>query len=220
MSVVLEFTTDGGQFTLGRLLSGPPGMHVEIERVVPTGAQIMPFVWVTGEDHDAFEAKVRDDPTVQELVALDKIGDSGLYRIEWKDAPSDLIEGIVNSQATVLEAQRNGHWVFRLRFADHDRLSEFHNYCTDHDIKIHIERTYTLSETTDRRRQFDLSQEQREALILALRRGYFATPRETALDDLASELDISRQALSNRIRRGNERILQNVLLSSMSDLDR
>jgi predicted DNA-binding protein YlxM (UPF0122 family) len=38
-----------------------------------------------------------------------------------------------------------------------------------------------------------------------------------SLDEHAEELDISRQALSTRIRRGNEKILERVLLSSTNE---
>ncbi len=219
MSVILEFTIRSGEFSLGTVLSGLPDLHLELERVVPTGLEVMPFVWVTGSDHEAFEETVRDSPIVKELLALDRVGDSGLYRIQWEGSPTDLITGIAESQATVLQAEGDKNWLFRLRFNDHDKLSQFHNYCTEHEITIHIERTYTLNEEAERRRQFDLSQEQREALVLALRRGYFATPSEASLSDLASELGISRQALSTRIRRGNEKVLQKTLLSSVANLD-
>jgi predicted DNA binding protein len=219
MSVILEFSVASDEFLLGKVLSGPPEMKIELERVVPTGAMVMPFVWVTGEDHVAFEESVRDSPLVEELLALDRVEDSGLYRIAWKDDPTSLIEGITESEATVLEARGDGRWLFRLRFTDHDRLSQFHNFCIGNDITIHIERTYTFSEETDRRRRFGLSQEQREALVLALRRGYFATPSEVSLEELSSELGISRQAISNRIRRGNETVLETVLLSSVADTE-
>jgi predicted DNA binding protein len=67
--------------------------------------------------------------------------------------------------------------------------------------------------------RFGLTPDQREALVLALNRGYFATPSEVTLDELADELDISRQALSTRIRRGNESILREVLLSTGRDAE-
>ncbi|WP_424003471.1 helix-turn-helix domain-containing protein [Haloarcula salina] len=219
MSVLLEFTVASSEFQLGQVLAHPAKMHIEIERVVPIGDQVMPFIWVTGDDHAGFENAVRDSPGVGELIALDRIGDSCLYRLEWEQARSDIVDGIALAEATVLEATRDEQWLFRLRFADHTGLTEFHNYCTEHGIPIHVERTYTLSEATDEHRQFDLTDEQREALVLALRRGYFATPRETSLGDLADELDISRQALSNRIRRSNEKVLQTVLISSFPGLE-
>ena len=219
MSVYLEFTVANEDFTLGRVLSGTPGIHLELERIVPTGTQVVPFVWVTGDQHEAFENRVRDIPEVKELVALDRVDDRVLYRIIWEVPSSELIKGIAESDATILEAEGDEKWVFRLRFSDHENLTTFNNYCTDHHIPIHVERTYTFSEESDQMRQFGLSVEQREALVLALRRGYFDTPKEITLDKVASELGISRQALSTRIRRGNEKILRRVLLSSADDLD-
>lgn len=219
MSVILEFSIDGEAFQLGTVLSGLPEMHLELERIVPTGNMIMPFVWATGDDHGAFEENVRNHPSVKEFLVLDRIGDSGLYRIEWENAPTDLIEGIAEADAVVLQAHGNERWVFRLRFIDHDRLSRFHNYVIEHDTTIHIERTYTLTEENERGYRFDLSSEQREALVLALQRGYFATPSEASLDELADELGISRQALSKRIRRGNEKVLRRILLSSAGDFE-
>ena len=219
MSVILEFTIDTDEFQLGRALSGPPHFEIELERIVPTGDMVMPFVWATGDDHASFEASVRDEPSVRSLSVLDKVGDSGLYRIEWASPPLDLIEGILEAEAVVLEARGNREWVFRLRFPDHDALSQFHNYVIEQGTQIHVDRTYTLMETTERGHRFDLTQEQREALVLALRRGYFETPSEASLDDLAAELDISGQALSDRIRVGNEKILRKSLLPSATDFE-
>ena len=55
MSVILEFSIDGEKFSLGQVLSGAPDMHLGLERIVPTGHMVMPFVWATGDDHDAFD---------------------------------------------------------------------------------------------------------------------------------------------------------------------
>lgn len=217
MSVILEFTIAGEEFILGKVLSGPEIMHLELERIVPTGDMIMPYVWATGKDHAGFEKTVQEHPAVKEVLALDILGDSALYRVEWHGNPTDLIEGIAVADGVVLEARRDTQWHFRLRFPNHDKLTVFHNFILDQDIPIHIELTYTLSETIERGHRFNLSNEQREALVLATQQGYFATPRETSLEDLAAELGISEQAVSNRIRRGNEKILQQVLLSSASD---
>lgn len=219
MSVILEFSIPSQDFTLGQVLTGPPPMHCELERIVPTGEMVMPFVWVTGENHEAFAKTVREHDVVKELVVFDTVGESGLYRIEWAEEPTDLVEGIVSTDAVILRAFGNDTWEFRLRFPSHDGLSKFHNFVIENDIPCHIERTYTLTETRGSGYHFDLSQEQREALALALRRGYFATPSEVTLDELADELDITRQALSDRIRRGNEQVLRRVLLSSVADFE-
>ncbi len=219
MSVHLDFTIGADEFALGRILSVPTTMHLELERIVPAGETIAPFVWATGADHAAFERQVRESPLTGDVLLLDRVGDAGLYRIEWREATTDLLAGIAESEAAILEAQGDGEWRFRLRFAGHDRLSQFYNYCTDHDLPVHIERTYTHDEESQFHGQFDISHAQREALVLALRRGYFDTPSKSSLDELAADLDISRQALSNRIRRGNREILRAVLLASGTEAD-
>lgn len=219
MSVILEFTVDAAEFALGDVLSGPQDLHFELERIVPTGDAEMPFVWATGTDFERFERNVRESPRVEELLALDRVGDSSLYRIEWTTPHEDLIRAIADASATVLEATGDDRWAFRLRFLDHEKLSQFHNYCLADDLPIHVERTYTLTESTRTARDFGLTPEQREAVVLALRRGYFDLPSDATLDDLADELDVSTQALSERIRRGEREILRRVLLSSAEDLD-
>ncbi|WP_433629222.1 helix-turn-helix domain-containing protein [Halomicrococcus sp. NG-SE-24] len=67
------------------------------------------------------------------------------------------------------------------------------------------------------RKWFGLTPEQREALVLALNRGYFATPSEVTLDELADQLGITRQAVSSRVRLGTEKVLRSVLVSSASN---
>lgn len=219
VSVYLEFTIDGEAFQLGTVLSPPPAMHIELERIVPTGEMVTPFLWATGEEFEDFEQKVSSHPAVREFRAYDKVGDSALYRIVWKSQPTDLLWGIAQSGAIVLEARGNGTWKFRLRFPDHGKLTEFHNSIIEQELPIHIEQTYTLTGSSEHTNRFGLTPDQREALVLALQQGYFATPREASLDDIAEELDITRQALSDRIRLGTEKVLWTSLLSSARDWD-
>lgn len=219
MSVIMEFTVESEGFSLGQALSGPPEMHVELERIVPTGNTVLPFLWVTGDEFEAFEERVRSHPLIEEFVALERVEASTLYRVQWRGDHNDLVGGITEAEGTILEAEGDEEWTFHLRFGTHDNLSTFYNYCTDHDIPITIRRTYTLSERTQSVRRYDLSQQQREALLLGLRKGYFDTPSEVSLSELAAELDISQQAVSNRIRRGTKKVLDEALLSSNADLD-
>jgi predicted DNA binding protein len=217
MSVILEFSIATGNFRLGRVLSGPAGMRFELERVVPTGQRVLPFVWATGDDHAAFQSAVRTNSAVKELHVLDRVDGRGLYRIEWDELPTDLIAAIAAAGGSILRAIGHENWSFRLRFPTHEDLSQFHDNVLEHGLTLHVDRTYTLSGSGGHGDRFDLTRDQREALLLALERGYFATPREAGLDELADELDISRQAVSNRIRRGNEKVLREALLSAASN---
>ena len=219
MTVILEFTIENDEFTLGRVLSGPPAMEIELERIVPTGNVVMPFLWVTGEAFDAFERKVIEHEYVHDILPLDRVEDSTLYRVDWHERQNDLIQGIAETDGTILEGRADERWHFRIRFVDHDALSSFHNYCTERGIAIHIVRTYTEIRRTESVKQFGLTEEQREALVLGLRNGYFDTPSQVSLDELAGELDVSQQALSDRIRRGTKRVLTEALLASAESMD-
>ncbi|MFB6114249.1 MAG: helix-turn-helix domain-containing protein [Halodesulfurarchaeum sp.] len=56
-----------------------------------------------------------------------------------------------------------------------------------------------------------LTTKQRQALELAIQRGYYGNPRGIELESLADELGISRQALSNRLRSAEGNILEQLV---------
>ena len=217
MSVIVEFTVPDEEFLLGQVLADPPVMEIELERIVPTGDAVIPFLWVRGDDHEVFERRVNDQEAIGSFQALDRPGEWILYRTEWADNPFSLLAIINESRGVILEGIGNDGWTFRLRFPDHDALSTFYNLCMQQDINLHIDRSYTLTEKTEFGHQFGLSQQQREALILAFRNGYFDSPSQTSLAALAETLNISEQAVSDRIRRGNRKVLGEVLFPSGTD---
>lgn len=219
MTVIAEFSIPSAEFLLGEVLQGATGAHIEVERVVPVGPRIMPYVWVSGCDFDDFERLVRASEHVESLSALDRVSDAVLYSVQWSDSVESLMTGFVESHATILEAHGNEVWDFRIRFENHADLSEFHNYCVDHDITYTVDRIYTLDDSNSGIERYGLTPEQREMLVAAIERGYFEVPRRTTLDDLSATFDISQQAASERVRRGAGKVLSSVLLDrSASDL--
>ncbi|AUV80486.1 bacterio-opsin activator [Salinigranum rubrum] len=210
MSIVAEFTIEADQFLLGRVLRAGGGMDIEIERVVPASKQVMPYVWVSGGDRAAFEEAVRATDEVRELVHLDTIGDRSLYRIGWDETVESLIYGMVETNATILEAHGQDNWLFRIRFNDHESLSAFSEYCQIHDIRLNVRRVHNLTADELDDDPFGLTSEQREAIELALEKGYFEVPRRATLSDLAEDLHVSQQAVSERLRRGTQKVMQSL----------
>lgn len=219
MSVIVEFSIDGERFSLGRALRSETEMRIELERIVPTKSTILPFFWASNGDFELFEETVRDTEEVVELKALDRIDGETLYRIEWRQQENDLVGALADTDAVVLEGVGDEQWHFRVRFSNHADVSRFYNRCTEGDLDIHIDRTYSLTSRESQGLELGLTPEQREALVLALRRGYFETPKHTSLTTLAEELGISQQALSSRIRRGSQNVFEAVLMASASDFD-
>ncbi|ELZ81870.1 DNA binding domain-containing protein [Haloferax elongans ATCC BAA-1513] len=213
MAVLVELTIDSQDFDLGRVTAVQDGIHISLERVVPTGGEVMPFFWAEGADFELFEASVRENRIVDDLTAVARVGDRVLYHVFWGDTVSSLTNILTESQATILEAHGNDPWFFRLRFNDHAGLTEFHNLSQAEDIDFHVERIYSLADGETGVLTFDITPEQQEALVVAVEDGYFEVPRQTTLGDVADQLSISPQAASERVRRGADTVLRKVLLS-------
>jgi predicted DNA binding protein len=212
MSVTADLSISDDEFVLGTALRTDADVHVELERVVPSSQQVLPFFWAIGSDFETFESDVRGNPNVQNLVALDRVTGRVLYRVEWSEEVESFIHGIAAVGATILEATGDQLWRFRLRFPDHGALSEFHDYCVAHDIRYTLDRVAT--DIGVKREEFGLTPEQRETLVLALDRGYFEVPRGVTLTELADEIGITQQSVSERVRRGTGSVLEVVLLEA------
>lgn len=218
MSVVAEFSAPAGAFELGRLLAGD-GVRIELERLVPTGNELVPYFWaeVPEGDFEAFERSVRADPLVSGLEVADRVGDERLYAVEWERPPEGLLRCVARTGGVVLEGRSaDGHWRFVVRFPEHDGLASFGDLLEDRGVDVEVHRVHGRSREDRRVHGFDLTGEQREALVRAARRGYFEVPRRATLADLADDLGISPQAASERVRRGTDAVLGSVLLGDES----
>lgn len=212
MSVVAEFMIPAEAFAFGAALSTEPPMKIVLERIVPTGGAPLPYIWVSNGDFDEFERTATASEMVAGLEVLDELADRRLYRVEWDSPEGDLIAGIDQTEGAILQASGASTWTFQLRFPNHETLSRFYAYVSDHDIALNVDNVQVLAEEANGRQNFELTMEQREALTLAVRRGFYKVPRGTTLADLAEELGVSNQAASERIRRGSERVLRPALL--------
>ena len=208
MSVIAEFSIEADQFLLGRIIAEFPDVAVELERVVPTGNRIMPYIWGYGEDLGEFITAMQGHPNVKSITAVDQVDNQALFKIEWEDPTEQLIAGIAETTATILKAHSDNTWAFEIRFEDHQGLAEFNKYCTVHGIEYSLERVSALTDSQYFQQSYALTKPQYEALSLAVEHGYFEIPREVTYNELAEQLDISEQALSERVRRATNKVLR------------
>ena len=142
------------------------------------------------------------EPTVQEYERIDEEGERRFYRVVadrstiTNPAPIDRETGASRiSISTTVEGA-----VMKLRLPDREALREYIQGLRDEGFAVELLRVYPASDEEEDR--LGLSEKQAEALRAAHGAGYFEVPRETDLETLAEELDVSKQALSERIRRG------------------
>ncbi|WP_313695366.1 helix-turn-helix domain-containing protein [Halorarum halobium] len=219
MSIIADFSVPAEQFALGRTLNAAPDATAEFERVVTRSREwVTPCLWVSGGDVDAFRAEVDDDPTVRSATVSDEFESVVLYRVRWAEAVERLVTEVFERSGTLVAVagNRNG-WRIKLRVHDRSELSALKSRFDDGDLTFSLERLY--SPTDPRHPEFTLTGVQRETLVAALERGYFDIPRRATASELAADLGVSTNAVSERLRRGVSNLLRNTLTARES-LDR
>jgi predicted DNA binding protein len=212
MAIIVEFSLPAEAFPFGQSTHGDPEVRVSLERVIPIERGRIPFVWATGETLDQFEQTLTDSEIVAHAEAITRVGDSVLYAVEWYEDKEVFLNGLGDTGATILEAHGDSTWSFTVRFKNHTDLTQFHQFYQAHDFPVHIDLVASLEDEPGTEYGFGLTPAQREALTLAVENGYFAIPRETQLEEVADELGISKQATSERVRRGAETVLRKALV--------
>jgi predicted DNA binding protein len=217
MTVIIEFSLPADSFPFGRSTSGDPSVRVQLERLVPLREDRIPFLWATGQEFEQFEQHLRNSDIVKDAEAVTRVGDSVLYYTEWYTDKESFLNGISDTNGTIMEAHGDGDWSFTIRFRDHADLTRFHQYYQDNDFPVHIDRVYAPDEESRTEYGFGLTPEQREALIMAVEKGYFSVPRETKLEEIADVVGITQQAASERVRRGAETVLRKSLIGLVAE---
>lgn len=210
MGVTVDIEVAPSGFPLGRILEGVPDVDVELDRVVPRGtAETMPLLLVEG-DYDEFERRVGADDAVRDLRLLDRFDGGRLYRIEWATSSGGLLEAVVAADAIIVDGRkRDGQWSLRLRFHGQANVDAFTAHCEEHGVDIAPLRVY--GDSSDSTLESALTPEQSATLRLAFERSYFDIPRGTTLCELATELGVSDQAVSERLRRAIQTLLEREL---------
>jgi hypothetical protein len=207
MSTIAEFTIEPGPFFLDGLIETVPDLDLALERVVPIGPQLMPYLWCYTDDIDAVERELAAQESIASVTRLDHSANAALYRIEWRAETGSFVEGLHETDATLLEARASDAWTIRLQFEDRRDVRGFHRYLTDHDVTYTLDRVFAAAD--DATDPIDsLTDLQREALALAASEGYFRVPRGTSIAAIGRQLGISEQATSERIRRGVDALLR------------
>lgn len=211
MSVVADLGVPAGDFALRDALAAAPEVTVEFERVVTHSQEwIMPFLWASGEDLDRFDRAMHDDGTVARVSLANDFGQIRLYQIRWSDDVKGIVNTIFDREGTLVEAvARENRWELKVRFGSHAGLSTLQSHFERADVAFTVQRVYTPSQP--RQPEFDVTPGQRSALVGALEGGYFDVPRGTTMSDLADELDVSTNALSERLRRGTANLVRTTL---------
>lgn len=214
MSVIADFSIPAEEFVLSQTLNELPDIQIEVERVVAhTEESVTPYFRVSSDDFDAFERALDDDPSVGDIMMLEEVEDERFYRANWVMNVESMAYVLDGGEPTIMEATgKDGAWELRLLFPDRQKLSDFDGHCKSRELSFELLRTFN-PDNPGTFGEYEVTDDQRDALVIAVNDGYFAVPRETTTEEIGEQLDISAQAVSVRLRRGQANLLKNTLVT-------
>lgn len=179
-------------------------------------------------DVQIFSARFNHDDSIsdEELLDLDEImeaelvgktNDKTVYRLTVKleksvsQAFEPDFEGVELEPTTVTTEGWHETKVFR----DYENFNAFRKSCEDHGISLDLLSISPEPSSSDNQSEDGLTDRQREALTLAISRGYYESPRQVTAEELAQELGISQPSLSTLLRRGERQLIASSLDSQV-----
>jgi len=206
MATVVEFSTPATEFPLGAVFETLPDATVELERLVPHGARVVPYFWVRGGDAGDVEAAFESHPGLTAVRLVDSVDEEYLLRAEWDRGHVGVLSGLTDAGLVVLSAVGTADgWEFEVRGDSRADVGEFRTYCQTNDVPIEVTAVHALLPV--RGEGYELTEPHREALVAAYDRGYFDSPRRASLSEVAGGLGVTQQSLSSRLRRGHRRLI-------------
>ncbi|NEU55812.1 helix-turn-helix domain-containing protein [Halorussus sp. MSC15.2] len=173
--------------------------------------------WASGDDFEAYEAALADDPDVAGYELLTELPDRRLYGVTLagNTNPRALHPIVVEQDITILDLTMTAERLRLLaRFPSREALAALRDACRERDMEFHLEQLYdeeSVANDGGVESRYGVTEPQREALLRALEAGYFDVPRETKMAAIADEMGVSTTALSRRLRRGQRNLLRNTL---------
>lgn len=213
MSVIAHLRIPASSFELGRILPLQSGVSIELENLIPLGEKAVPFFFVENAVRDDFQERIESHPSVKSIQLVNEHENKSLYSFDWNVSRDVFFQGILGAEAYILSAKGVGDtWAFELRLPDHERLSEFQEYCQNAHIDLEVDRVYNPTQP-EAGMWYGLTEPQRNTLVRAVQGGYYSIPRQMSTKDLAEEIGISDQAVTERLRRAIVTLVENSLMA-------
>lgn len=212
--LIATFQLDHEAVALEQTFEQVPEMQIEAERIAAHSTEwTMPCLWASYAEFTSIREALEDDPSVKTIVDETEFGGEVHYQIEWSDPVQHRITTYVDKGGSIIKASATTEgWKLRIRFVGRDQFDTFRENLSEQGY------SYKLLEL----RQPDeprvsvagLTERQRDVLVAAFQQGYYKIPRETPGHELAAELDISQQTLSELLRRGTNKLIKSQLVTT------
>lgn len=187
---------------LGEITRAHPETQIRVLAAIPDGLSGVGLIEITGRRTDAVVAAMRADDDVTNVETLQQRDEDALVQFETSEPLLLLPARGSNVPLEMPFDIRDGTVTWELT-ATTEQLSTLGEQLREFEIPFSVE--YVRQET-DRERL--LTDRQREVIEAAAEAGYYDTPRQCSLTELADRLDIAKSTCSNTLHRAEEAIIK------------
>jgi predicted DNA binding protein len=218
MGVIVELQIPTHQFEFGRRFPTRVGDATDIERVNAVGDGSVPVFSFSEPADDRLDGgDPFSDADGYRLEFVDALDDRELCIVSWDPDADPFFRTLDDHGGSVRRGTGTpAAWTFEAEFPGHDDFSAFRSACDDLDASVEIQRVYNPT-SVGTGPWYGLTPRQRKTLELAVERGYYDIPRRCTTIELADDLGISDQAVTERLRRGIVTFVTNALLLDDDD---
>ncbi|WP_336326526.1 helix-turn-helix domain-containing protein [Halovenus sp. HT40] len=216
MTLIAEYTLQTP--LLLEALESTPEMMIQIETLhTDSGGASKVMFWAWGDDFQTFERSMAADSIISEYNCLTEFNDQRLYRIIPSEQGEKVFTYRIMAEHDIVSLHEIGNYeglTIRARFPGRNALTAYRDFCQEQELTFQLQNIYPEEQHDADGEIHDLhglTPSQREVLQTCLKQGYFAIPRQITLEEIADELDVSVQAVSTRLRRALQRLLQNTI---------
>ena len=197
MTTVIDVEVSAVDTFLGSTFEAVPEAACELEQVIATEGY---GLWLSGPSQEIVEEALAADLSIEAHTLVSSHPQQWLFRVEPAPGTMDVVEHAIAAGGSVLTATaEEGRWRLQVRFQERDDCRRYYEALETAGTDTTVVKMTGLDETSPA--SYGLTPKQYEALLAALDHGYFTIPRETSMEELATELGVSHQALSERLRR-------------------
>lgn len=211
VATVFEVEVPASTLALADTFERAPDATFRMERTVgrPDG-RTMPFVWVSDVEGDRIADLLAADASVRDAEFLGADEEAHLFEIDFDGGICEFGETIFERDGVVVRASAAaGVWTLQLRFTDRSDVGDVFDdeFCREYEATV--TRLYGSGDAPAGRT--GVTDKQRQALEMAFEMGYYSVPRTVDLRQVGDRLGISRQAVSERLRRAHEVLVADFL---------
>ena len=211
METVVVATVPTGEFVLEESIEQVSDVEFEfLQSAIRSSTCTMPFLWASTSEPEKLDAVLRKDSSIERARRLSTDEGRVLYSVDWTAHAASLIDGFAETDGLVLDVHgAPAYWKFQILFPDRETASEaFQTWCDD-GMGPSLSRIGDLS--CRESSKGGLSATQHSTITQAFETDYYNVPRGTTLEELATGFDVSHQAVSERLRRGHSRLVEQML---------